>query len=230
MAAARIIPVPPLQAGDHLTRDEFERRYDATPNLKKAELLEGVVYMPPPVSQEGHSGPQFDIIGWLSQYRVATPGIRGGDNGTLRLDLDNEPQPDAFLYILPSHGGQVRLSQDGYVEGAPELVAEVAASSASYDLHVKKKVYRRNGVREYLVWRVLDEVIDWLALKDREYVPLAPAAAGVIRSEYLPGLWLDVKALLHGDVGRVAEVQRQGLATLEHREFVSRLRAAAAPS
>src|SRR3954468_2271479 len=84
----------PLQAGDRLTRAEFERRYDATPNLKKAELIEGVVIMPPPVSQEDHSSPHFDLIGWLSAYRNATPGVQGGDNGSLRLDLDNMPQPD----------------------------------------------------------------------------------------------------------------------------------------
>jgi len=35
--------VLPLEPGDHLTREEFERRYDATPGLKKAELIEGVV-------------------------------------------------------------------------------------------------------------------------------------------------------------------------------------------
>src|SRR4051812_20108352 len=100
--------IPPLQPGDRLTRAEFERRYDATPNLKKAELIEGVVYMPPPVS-DGHSSPHFDLIGWLSIYRAATPGTAGGDNGSLRLDLDNMPQPDAFLRILESHGGQSRI-------------------------------------------------------------------------------------------------------------------------
>src|SRR4051812_13988373 len=150
---AKVPRVPPLQNGDRLTRAEFERRYDATPGLKKAELIEGVVYMPPPVSHTDHSAPHFDLITWLGQYRVATPGFSGGDNGSLRLDLDNMPQPDAYLLILPSHGGQARIDEDGYVVGAPELVAEVAASSASYDLDVKLNAYRRNGVREYIVWR-----------------------------------------------------------------------------
>src|SRR5688572_23516393 len=117
---------PPLQNGDRLTRAEFERRYDATPNLKKAELIEGVGYMPPPVSHSAHSNPHFNVIGWLGQYAAATPGIVGGDNGSLRLDLDNMPQPDAYLMILPARGGQARIDADGYVEGAPELIAEVA--------------------------------------------------------------------------------------------------------
>src|SRR5262245_6655339 len=100
MAIARPIEaakkIPPLQNGDRLTSAEFERRYDAMPNLKKAELIEGVVYMPSPVSFEEHGAPHFDVISWLGMYRMMTPGIRGGDNASLRLDLDNMPQPDAF--------------------------------------------------------------------------------------------------------------------------------------
>ena len=140
--------VPPLEAGDHLTRAEFERRYDAMPNLKKAELIEGVVFMPSPVRFRRHGGPQFRLITWLGLYEASTSGVLGADNSTARLDLDNEPQPDALLLIDPARGGQAIIDPDDYVEGAPELVAEIAASSASYDLHTKLNVYRRNGVRE----------------------------------------------------------------------------------
>jgi len=100
---------PPLQGGDRLSAEEFERRYNAMPELKKAELINGVVYMPSPVIFEDHGGPHFDLIGWLGLYRMATPGVRGGDNSTLRLPLANRPQPDACLIVLPSHGGQVRI-------------------------------------------------------------------------------------------------------------------------
>ena len=214
--------IPPLQPGDHLTRDEFERRYDATPNIQKAELIEGVVYMPPPVSQDEHGGQQFDLIGWLGIYRAMTPGIRGGDNSTLRLDLDNEPQPDAFLYVLPSHGGQVRMS-GGYVEGGPEFVAEVAASSVSYDLHSKKRVYLRNNGREYLVWRVLDEAIDWFILQDGHYTAMQADAQGLYHSPTLPGLCLDAAALIRGDLATVMRRQQEALNDPRHAEFVARL-------
>src|SRR3954453_7071257 len=147
-------PIPPLQNGDRLTRPEFERRYDAMPGLKKAELIEGIVYMGSPVSHEGHGKPHLWLIGWLTRYLTATPGVDGGDNSSLRLDPDNMPQPDVCLYILHAAGGVIRISEDDYIEGAPELVAEVSSSSVSYDLHEKLRVYRRNGVREYLVWRV----------------------------------------------------------------------------
>src|SRR6476659_3610409 len=119
--------LPPLEPGDRLTREEFERRYDAMPNLKKAELIEGVVYMPSPGRQRRHSRPHSHLIGWLIQYAAATTGVETGDNSTVRLDDDNEPQPDALLFIDPARGGQARVGDDDYIEGAPELVAEVAA-------------------------------------------------------------------------------------------------------
>jgi len=217
-------PVPELCAGDRLSRAEFERRYSAMPHVKKAELIEGVVYMPSPVSQKKHSGPHFDLITWLGNYRISTPGVEGGDNATVRLDLDNEPQPDAFLRILPEAGGQSRDSGD-YVGGAPELIAEVAASSASYDLHDKLRAYQRNGVVEYVVWRVLDRAIDWFVLRNDRYERLQPDAAGHYESRAFPGLRLDPAALVDGDLARVMAVLQQGLASPEHAEFVRRLQA-----
>ena len=218
--------VPPLVNGDRLTRVEFERRYHAMPHVKKAELIEGVVYTPSPVCNK-HARPHFDIITWLGTYCVATPGVAGGDNGTLRLDLDNEPQPDAFLRILASHGGQARVDADGYITGAPELVAEIAVSSVSIDLHAKLNVYRRNGVREYIVWRVEDGAIDWFALRDGRYEPLLPTTGGVLSSEVFPGLWLDPATLLRGDMATVASVAQAGTTSPEHATFVERLRNAA---
>jgi Uma2 family endonuclease len=210
--------IPPLQTGDHLTRDEFERRYRAMPHAHRAELIEGVVYMPSPVSAADHGEPHFDLITWLGLYRARTPQVKGGDNSTLRLDLDNEPQPDGYLRLVEECGGQARLV-DGYVTGAPELVLEIAASSASYDLHEKLNAYRRNGVREYVIWRVWDEAIDWLVLRQGRYEPLAPVD-GVYRSEVFPGLWLDAAAVLRSDLARVLEVLQQGLAGQEHADFV----------
>jgi Uma2 family endonuclease len=218
--------VPPLQPGDHLSRDEFERRYKASPHIRKAELIEGIVFMPPPVSQDDHSGPHFDLIGWLGIYRAMTPGIRGGDNGTIRLDLDSEPQPDAFLYILPSHGGQARIDPDGYVAGAPEFVAEVSASSVSYDLHSKKRVYLRNKVQEYLVCRIFDRAVDWFVLQDGDYVAIQPDSQGLYWSQALPGLCLDAAALLQGELLAVIQQQQQALNDPRHAAFIAKLTAA----
>jgi Uma2 family endonuclease len=210
---------PPLQSGDHLTAEEFERRYDAMPNLKKAELIEGVVYVGSPVSED-HSSPNFDLIWWLGLYRAATPRIIGGGNGTLRLDLGNMPQPDAYLRI---DGGRARLGPDRYVTGGPELIAEIAVTSANYDLREKLEVYCRNEVQEYVVWRVWDQAIDWFVLREGKYERLEPGADGVCRSLVLPGLWLDAAAMLRGDLATVARVAQEGIASAEHGAFVERL-------
>ena len=214
--------VPALSAGDRLTRAEFETRYLAMPEVKKAELIEGVVYMPSPVSQKYHSGPHFLLVGWLARYCEATPGVEGGDNATVRLDLENEPQPDALLRIVPALGGQSGDS-GGYIGGAPELIAEVANSSASYDLHDKLRAYQRNGVREYIVWRVAEAAIDWFVLRNDRYQRMELDGEGRYRSEVFPGLWLDPATLIRGDMARHRAVYEQGLASPEHAEFAARL-------
>ena len=216
-----ILTIPPLENGDKLTRHEFERRYHAMPNLKKAELIEGVVYVASPVRAKQHGKPHARIMTWLGTYEAATPGVEALDNTTVLLDTDNEPQPDALLRI--ETGGQSRINKDDYVEGAPELIVEIAASSASYDLHEKLKVYRRNQVQEYLIWRVYDYQFDWFRLQQGEYIQLQPNADNIICSQIFPGLWLDKTALLGGDLGKVLTVVQQGLASPEHENFISKL-------
>ncbi len=220
-------PVPPLVDGERLTRDEFERRYDAMPGVNKAELIEGVVRMPSPVRLDQHGDPHSCLIGWLWVYRAGTPGVRSGDNSSLRLDMSNMPQPDGLLIIRPEHGGQVRIGADGYVEGGPDLIAEVSASTADRDLGEKQEAYRRNEVREYIVWRVVDQTVDWFVLRSKQYERLAPGTDGILRSLVFPGLWLDPSALTAGDSARVLAVLQQGIGSTEHAEFVARLAAAA---
>jgi Uma2 family endonuclease len=222
MASANL---PPLEPGDRLTRDEFERRYDAMPGLKKAELIEGVVYMPSPVRVRRHGLPHSDFVTWVGLYRAGTPGVIAADNTTIRMDMDNEPQPDALLMILPERGGQARISIDDYIENSPEWVGEVSASSVSFDLHTKLHVYRRNGVREYVVWRVQDREVDWFVLHGGDFQKLAANDDGILRGRVFPGLWLDAAALVDGDMARVVAIVQAGLASPEHVAFVERLRA-----
>lgn len=215
--------VPILENGDQLTRDEFERRYRLLPHLKKAELIEGVVYMPSPVRIGSHGTPQAAMICWLSVYWAFTPVVQVGDNSTVRMDLDNEPQPDGSLFIKPEFGGQIAISADDYVERAPELLAEISASTASLDLNAKFRVYRRNQVREYIVWRVAERAIDWFVLRGSRFERLPLDAAGCYRSEVFPGLWLPAQAMIDLDLATVLRVLQEGLATPEHAEFVARL-------
>lgn len=216
--------MPPLESGDRLSRAEFERRYAAHPEIKKAELIEGVVYVASPVRVEQHGEPDGCMITWLGNYSAATPGVRLSVNTTVRLKKGNEVQPDAFLRLEPGKGGRARVSEDDYLEGPPELIVEIAASSASYDLHDKKRVYQRNGVQEYIAVQVYEQRVDWFVLREGVYATLTPDESGVLRSEVFPGLYLQPAALWSGDLAAMLATLQQGLNSPEHAAFVERLR------
>ncbi len=216
------IELPPLESGNRLTRDDFERRFDAMPNLKKAELIEGVVYVWPTVSFTLHAEPHACIVTFCVAYSTYTPGTDCSDGSHLRLDQNNMPQPDVMLF-LDEPPGAARIGDDGYVEGAPELIAEVATSSASYESHDKLNAYQRNGVREYLVWRTFDGELDWFRLRGKKYTRVRPDDKGVIASSVFPGLRLNVKALLAGNLKKVLAELQKGLKSKEHADFVKRL-------
>lgn len=218
--------IPPLEAGARLTRSEFERRYHAMPHVKKAELIEGVVYMPSPVRYNVHGQQTGKMSVWLGTYHAATPSTGFADNATLLLDPDNEPQPDVLLRLDAEVGGNSQVTAKGYLEGAPELIVGVAASTESYDMHDKLRAYRRNGVQEYIVWRVYDQQIDWFKLEAERYVSLLQDRSGVIRSQVFPGLQLDVKAMLREALAKVLAVLQKGLDTPEHKTFVRQLKKA----
>lgn len=209
----------PLQQGDHLSRTEFERRYAAMPHLHHAELIEGVVYMASPLRYELHARPHAQMNTWAGVYGAATPGVGIGDNATLRLDDENVVQPDVLVRLEPSAGGTSFVDTDGYISGVPELIIEIAASSASYDLYEKRDVYQRCGVREYLVWRVYDEQVDWWEQRDGMYCARPTDEHGIVQSRVFPGLWLHVPALLAGDMATVLAVVQQGIATPAHTTF-----------
>lgn len=215
----------PLENGERLTAPEFLRRYEAMPQVKKAELIEGVVYMGSPVRTDVHAEPDNLVQTWLGTYAVATPGVKAGGNGTVRLDIDNVPQPDVVLRITAECGGSSRIDQQGYLVGPPELVAEIAASSASIDLHEKLGAYRRNGVQEYLVWRTLEKEFDWFCLVEGVYRRRTPGAKGLGSSVTFPGLILNVPALLdHNGAGVLASLHA-GLRSQAHRKFALKLAA-----
>ena len=215
--------IPPLESGDRLSRTEFERRYEAMSEHAKAELIEGIVYMASPLRFERHAEPHGQLIVWMGMYQISTPGVKLGIEPTIRLDEDNEPQPDGVLLIDPLAGGSAEITEDDYLQGAPEFVAEIAASSAAYDLHDKKRAYRRNAVAEYLVWQQFENTLHWFVLTDSEYISLEPDADGTIRSRVMPGLWLAADALLQGNMQQVLAVLQVGLNSDEHHSFLQQL-------
>ncbi|MBR8832434.1 MAG: hypothetical protein N5P05_003676 [Chroococcopsis gigantea SAG 12.99] len=200
--------IPLLENGDRLHRVEFERRYEASPHIRKAELIEGIVYVASPVRFTVHAEPHSNLIGWLWTYKTAMGDLDLGIEPTLRLDNENEPQPDGVLFRID---GNARIDEDGYIVGTPELVVEISASTASYDLHDKKRAYWRNGIKEYIVWRTLDAQIDWFVLEEGRYVLMQPDTDGIFRSRQFTGLWLNGPAMLAGDMAAVLKTLHDGL-------------------
>jgi Uma2 family endonuclease len=216
--------VPPLVQGDRLTRAEFERRYEAMPQVKKAELIGGIVYIAAPVQHRSHGMPHFVLAGCLGYYVSKTPGVDAGNNVTVRLGHADEPQPDLLLRCPERAGGRSQVSDDDVIEGPVEFVAEIAASSVSLDMHLKLETYRSHGVREYLVWRVRDQAVDWFVLRADRYERAIPDAQGILHSDMFPGLWLDPAALIRMDLPALFKVLDAGCATPEHAAFVEKLR------
>ena len=215
--------IPLLEHGDRLNRLEFEKRSQEMTKLKKAELIDGVVYMAAALRYQGHGLPHSHIMTWLGVYSAHTPGVELADNVTVRLDLDNAPQPDVILRIKSELGGQSRISEDDYIEGGPELIAEIAGSSASYDLYDKLNVYRRHGVKEYIVWQVYDKKIDWFYLEKGKYINLQSNNIGLIESKTFPSLVLSINAMLELDLAEVLSTLNKNINTIKHRDLIKKL-------
>lgn len=223
MSSAVVVPpgnsVPPLRSGDRMTRAEFERRWEVTPQIRKAELIEGVAYVQAALRADQHGDPHFLVIGWLGSYAASTPGVIGSDNSSIRLDESNMPQADASLRFAVDRGGQSHVDEDGYLNGAPELVVEISASTEGYDLRDKLRAYERHGVREYVVWRVANDQIDWFIRRNDGFQRLSSDDSGTFKSETFPGLWLDQAALLDRDLAKVLIRLQEGLSSAEHARF-----------
>ncbi len=206
----------PLEPGEHLDQPTFHARYAAMPPGTRAELIGGKVYMPSPV-RITHGAPHTKATTWLGTYEAHTPGVQALDNATAILADDSEPQPDVALRVVV--GGQTTVA-DGYVVGCPELVCEVASSTASYDLHEKLADYDRYGAKEYVAVLVRTAAVRWFRRDaNGRLADVRPDADGIYRSTAFPGLWLDPAALLVGDAKRVLDVLSLGLATADHAAF-----------
>ena len=222
--ASLLDALPPLEPGDHLDQKTFHARYEAMRNGVRAELIGGVVIMPSPAKRI-HSRSHIKIGRWLDVYEDATPGVEANSGGTTILGDESEPMPDVFLVISPVKGGQTKVDRDGYVVGAPELIAEISYSTESYDLHGKKSDYEKAGVCEYVVVALRQKCVFWFVRKRGKFHELAAGTDGVLRSQKFPGLWLDPAALLRLDGKRVMKVLNDGLASPEHAAFVAKLAA-----
>ncbi len=209
-----------LHSGDRMTREEFHRIYQTLPEDFKAELIGGTVYVASPLGRK-HATDHLILGSVFASYSTRTTGLEAGDNATVLLSDDSEPQPDLYLRVLPEFGGQSRTTEDDYVAGPPELLAEVTHSSRSADLHSKKDDYTSYGVLEYLVICLKERQVRWFDLKGRH--EFSVDADGVIRSRVFPGLWIDTGALFQKDSKKLQAALEKGMATPEYAAFAKRL-------
>jgi len=219
--AAATLPIV-LREGDRLDAAEFLRRWDGMPDLKHAELIGGIVFMPSPVSR-GHGIYQMKLGAWAFFYTEHTPGCQVSGEATWVMGPRDVPQPDVALQILPEYGGQSGDSGE-FFGGAPELVIEISNSSSSRDLGIKLELYRSAGVKEYITILLQPNRIIWRQLFRGRYKDIAPDSKGLLRSHVFPGLWLDPAAVWDPEKSLRTAVE-QGTKSAEHAAFVRRLAA-----
>jgi Uma2 family endonuclease len=218
-------PFGDLRNGDCMNQKEFHLLYEQMPEEFRAELINGIVFIAEPVGIE-HGDSDINLGTILNLYRARTVGVYAGHNVTVILGKKDEVQPDVLLRILPANGGQSKDVKDGrvtYVQGAPELVAEIAYSSRAVDLHLKRQRYARTGVHEYLVLCLDPKKLYWFDLLHSQ--DMRPDADGIIRSVVFPGLWIHEVALLQTNCDLVLDVLNEGLKSKEHTDFVKSLAA-----
>ena len=218
--------IPQLVDGEYLDQPTFHARYEAMPPETRAELVGGkVCIMSSPVLSR-HWRSHSYMATWLGTFQARAPVVEAMDNGTTILGIGGEVQPDGGLRLLPEYGGRTIEDADGYIEGGPELLVEVAVSSVNYDLRLKKRDYEQAGVQEYVVVLPKQPAVRWFCLQDSAYQEMQPDADGIFRSRVFPGLWLDPEALLRDDTAKVLDVLQDGLQSDAHREWMAAKRTA----
>ena len=212
--------LPLLCNGDRMTQAEFHKRYETYPEDVKFELVGGMVFTASPVRWP--HGKHIVKLGTIfERYSEVTPGTDCATDVTAILGEESEPQPDLALRLTREFGGQSQIDENEYLVGAPELLAEIASSSYSIDMNLKRLDYHRAGVAEYVVMCLEEQEIHWFNF--RKEGEIRPNRDGVWRSRIFPGLWIDGAALLACDSKKLNATLQQGLTSPAHAAFVRKL-------
>jgi len=216
--------VAPFEDGDVMDQPTFHKLYEAAPQHFRAELIGGVVHLPSPVGMR-HGKPHSILGAWLAFYSAESIGTESFIDITAIIGGDSEPQPDVSLIISPEAGGQTKVSEDDYLTGSPELAVEISHTTTLVDLHAKKQMYEKYGVREYIVVETKRRAIHWFIRRDSKFVAIKPGADGLFKSRVFPGLWLEPGAVFEQSAKKLLSVLEAGLATPEHAKFTAKLSA-----
>jgi Uma2 family endonuclease len=214
--------IPPFENGDRMDQKTFMALYEQTPKGFRAELINGEVHTPSPVSVR-HGRPHQHLSTLLGTYAVETEGTEAFIDITAIMSQNSVPQPDLSLIVTPEAGGQTAENARGYLTGAPELAVEVSNTTAGIDLNAKLLDYERYGVREYLVVIVREREVRWYGRRKDRFTPMKPDADGVLKSKVFPGLWLDTAGVFDRSAKQLLATLRKGLASPEHAKFAAKL-------
>lgn len=204
-----------------MSQKRFHALYQMMPQDFRAELVDGIVFVCEPLGQS-HGRHHIRFSSLVDAYQSATPGVQAFDNTSVILGTHDEVQPDICLRIHPERGGQSKDSSDNnYIVGAPELIIEIASSSYSIDLHMKKQRYQKAGVNEYIVLCLNPFALHWFCLKDGPTI--VSDRDGIKRSRVFPGLWVDENGMRNMDYEVTKRVLEEGISSAGHADFVRQL-------
>jgi Uma2 family endonuclease len=165
------------------TSEDFERY---APESRFCEYINGIVYMPSPVSDRHQKQVGF-LFHLLDGFRCE----RGGGDvlmgpAVLRLAEEWKPEPD--LFVRPAEGQAPPGTR------ALLVVEVLSPSNREHDLETKAEIYHEAGIRE--IWYVDDRVrVLLIERREGEGYQTLQLTEGIHLSTALPGFWIDVSWL-----------------------------------
>ncbi len=158
------------------------------------EVIKGELYMVPGPSTQ-HQGVCLNLTLALAAFvnRHRAGKVFFAPTDVYLPDQETPVQPD-LLVVLAERAGLI--SERG-IEGAPDLVVEIASPSTWWkDMRVKLPLYQETGVREYWTIDITTKTVQVLALQGHHYAILGHWGSGqTVASDVLRGFEIAVDAI-----------------------------------
>lgn len=170
-----------VEVAELMTADEF---FEVAPEEQKAELINGVLIMMAPPSDE-HEQLQMFLLKLIGIFVEENDlGEIRGSRTAVKVDSINAYEPD-ILFVKRDREHIVRRKG---VFGAPDLIIEIlSAGTARHDRGAKMRAYERIGVREYWLIDPYGPVgTEFYQSNGTMFMQVQPDEAGWLHSNTLP--------------------------------------------
>lgn len=170
------------RAGPH----SFEEFCRIVREDQKADLINGVIYMPSPENTDDN-----ELFIWLVTLmnlfvRRKKLGQIYGSRVAFRLAEKHGPEPD-IAFVRTEN--MERVTRGG-VEGPADLAIEIVSpDSVERDYYLKRELYELYRIPEYWIIDEMDQTVTLLRLKQAKYREVRPQK-GEMHSQVLTGFWL----------------------------------------